>query len=226
MLQVSGMAGSQVSKYDQEHILRKASTRHSDVGRCLMPNFVITGASGGGKSSLIAALAAQGYATVPEAGRQIVTEQMTTQGTALPWLDQAAFMDLLFDRSIAAFDHTSGTAEGPVFFDRSFLEAIAYGSVIGRRAPRHMLQAAGERRFDSPVFVCPPWPEIFTQDSERRHDFEFARKDYQANIATYTTAGYALVEVPRTSVSKRVAFIQQRLGDFSAPQPSNPAGKR
>lgn len=122
-----------------------------------MPKFVITGASGAGKSSLIAALAAQGYATVPEAGRQIVAEQVTRQGSALPWLDQAAFMDLLFARSIAAFDHTASTAEGCVFFDRSFLEAIAYGTVIARPAPETMLQAAHEWRFANPVFVCPPW---------------------------------------------------------------------
>lgn len=191
-----------------------------------MPKFVITGASGAGKSTLIAALAADGYATVPEAGRQIVTEQMAKHGTALPWLDQAAFMDLLFASSIAAFDRTPGTAAGLTFFDRSFVEAIAYGTVIGRPAPHAMLEAALERRFDNPVFVCPPWPEIFTQDNERQHDFAFARKDYEANIAAYTGAGYVLVEVPRTSVSKRVAFIQRQLGDLSGPQPSNPAGNR
>lgn len=191
-----------------------------------MAKFVITGASGAGKSTLIAALAAQGYPTVPETGRQIVAEQVARQGSALPWLDQAAFIDLLFARSIAAFDHTAGTAEGCVFFDRSFLEAIAYGAVIARPAPETMLQAAHERRFANPVFVCPPWREIFAQDRERQHDFEFARTDYAANIETYAAAGYELVEVPRAAVSERVAFIQQRLGDLSGRQPSNPAGKR
>lgn len=35
-----------------------------------MPKFVITGASGGGKSTLISALGAKSYATVPEVGRR------------------------------------------------------------------------------------------------------------------------------------------------------------
>lgn len=191
-----------------------------------MPKFVITGASGGGKSTVIDALAAAGYATVPEVGRQIVSEQVASQGTALPWQDQAAFMDLLFVRSIAAFDEVAETADKIVFFDRSFLEAIAYGSVIGRAPAQAMLEAAAVRRFEMPVFVCPPWGAIFAEDRVRRHDFEFACRDYEANVATYLTAGYALTEVPPASVPDRVAFIEQRLDDLSGPQPSNPAQKR
>lgn len=191
-----------------------------------MPKFVISGASGGGKSTLIEALAAEGYATIPEVGQQIVSEQIALQGTALPWLDQAAFMDLLFTRSIVAFDQAGDAADGNVFFDRSFLEAIAYGAVIGRIPPHPMQQTATLRRFDTPVFICPPWREIFTQDSERRHDFEFACRDYEANIHTYTAAGYEIVEIPRGPVIDRVAFIKQQLGNLSDPQPSNPAEKR
>ncbi|WP_081963921.1 AAA family ATPase [Hoeflea sp. BAL378] len=177
-----------------------------------MPKFVITGASGGGKSTLIAALAGAGFATVPEAGRQIVAEQMASGGTALPWRDQAAFMDLLFVRSIAAFDGAEAAPGRPVFFDRSFIEAIAYGAVIGRPPPRSMQEAAGKRRFDGPVFVCPPWEEIFARDGERRHDFDFALRDHEANVAAYRASGYELMEIPRVSVEERVAFVIARTG--------------
>lgn len=188
-----------------------------------MPKFVITGASGGGKSTLIDALAAEGYATVPEVGRQVVAEQLAAQGSALPWLDKAAFMDLLFARSVAAFDLARDAADSIVFFDRSFLEALAYGAVIGSPVPQVMLQAAAARRFETPVFVCPPWQEIFTTDAERRHDFDFALRDHAANVAAYEAAGYRLVEVPRAPVQARVAFIRQTLSDLSEPSPSNPA---
>lgn len=191
-----------------------------------MPNFAITGASGGGKSTLIAALAAEGYGTVPEAGRQIVSEQVALQGTALPWLDRIAFMELLFERSIAAFDQIGDAANQTVFFDRSFIEAIAYGAVIGRSVPEAMLQAAAVRQFDAPVFVCPPWQEIFTPDTERQHDFEFACRDYEANIAAYSAAGYALVEIPRVPVPERITFIKKTLVDLPGPQPSNSVENR
>ena len=190
-----------------------------------MPKFVITGASGAGKSTLIAALMAEGYAIVPEAGRQIVSEQVGSRGTALPWLDRGAFMELLFERSIMAFDRASGGANEAVFFDRSFIEAIAYATVIGQPAPPAMLGAAATRTFDSPVFVCPPWKEIFTTDEERRHDFAFAARDYQANVEAYLAAGYDLVEAPRLPVGERVAFITRQLAHLPSFRPSNPAEK-
>lgn len=177
-----------------------------------MPKFVITGASGGGKSTLIKSLSAAGYTCAPEAGRQIVAEQLASNGTALPWADKAAFMDLLFARSIAAFDQIAETAGQSVFFDRSFIEAIAYGEVIGRQPPHFMLEAVAERRFDNPVFVCPPWEAIFARDAERRHDFNFAIRDYEANLAAYSAAGYDLLEIPRASIAERRAFLINMLG--------------
>lgn len=190
-----------------------------------MPKFVITGASGGGKSTLIAALAASGYRTLPEAGRLIVAEQLALAGTALPWRDRVAFMELLFERSIAAFDQIGDAVSENVFLDRSFIEAIGYCAVIGHPVPEAMLQAAVALRFDPPVFVCPPWPEIFAPDTERRHDFKFARRDYEANIAAYSSAGYDLIDVPRVPVADRVAFVEQTLANLAALKPFNPAQK-
>ncbi|SOE17952.1 predicted ATPase [Hoeflea halophila] len=190
-----------------------------------MANFVITGASGAGKSSLIAALSEKGYRTVPEAGRQIVAEQLAAQGAALPWEDRAAFMHLLFARSIAAFDQVRISDAKWVIHDRSFVEAIAYCTVISQPVPEQMLQAAIVRRFDQPVFVCPPWREIFEQDAERQHDFQFALRDYEVNTAAYAEAGYDLVEVPRLPVPDRVTFVEQALAELPKLKPSNRAQK-
>ena len=52
---------------------------------------VISGCSGGGKSTLLEELARHGHATVEEPGRRIVREEMAGQGVALPWLDAVAF---------------------------------------------------------------------------------------------------------------------------------------
>src|SRR6185369_12186033 len=45
---------------------------------------VISGCSGGGKSSLLEELGRCGYATVEEPGRRIVKEELRSGGTALP----------------------------------------------------------------------------------------------------------------------------------------------
>lgn len=49
--------------------------------------FVISGCSGGGKSTLLSELERRGFSTVAEPGRAIVKEQLCSGGTALPWED-------------------------------------------------------------------------------------------------------------------------------------------
>lgn len=175
-----------------------------------MKLFVLTGASGGGKSTLLAALAERGFRTQPEIGRILVEEQLASGGNALPWSDPVAFRDLLFQRSLEAFDRHKASNE-IVIFDRSFLEAIAYCRLIGEAVPSFMSAEAANRRFHDPVFVCPPWREIFTQDAERRHDFDYACRDHDANVATYRGQGYQLVELPREPVSSRVEIVKKAI---------------
>ena len=52
---------------------------------------ILSGCSGGGKSTLLEELRARGHATVAEPGRRIVREEMTLGGNALPWIDPEAF---------------------------------------------------------------------------------------------------------------------------------------
>lgn len=52
---------------------------------------LITGCSGGGKSSLLSGLKGRGYNVVEEPGRRIVEEEKAGAGAALPWVDLAAF---------------------------------------------------------------------------------------------------------------------------------------
>lgn len=177
-----------------------------------MKPFVLTGASGGGKSTLLAALAARGFRTQPEVGRILVEEQIASGGNALPWTEPVAFRDRLFQRSLEAFD-SHEDCDGVVIFDRSFLEAIAYCRQIGETVPCFMSEEAAKRRFHDPVFVCPPWKDIFAQDAERRHDFDYARRDHGANVATYREQGYRLVELPRVSVSDRVEIVERLIGE-------------
>lgn len=171
---------------------------------------MITGASGGGKSTLIAALAELGYATQPEIGRRIVREQLACGGAALPWADRRAFRDALLERSLAAYDAWVSHA-APVFFDRSFAEALGYGALIGDPPTTAMWTEARARPFAQPIFVCPLWPEIFTADAERRHDLAFAQADLDATLDAYRALDCLLVDVPRAPVKQRAAFVLARV---------------
>ena len=46
---------------------------------------VVSGCSGGGKSTLLAEMARRGYLVFPEPGRQIVKEELFIGGDGLPW---------------------------------------------------------------------------------------------------------------------------------------------
>lgn len=85
---------------------------------------VISGCSGGGKSTLLAELKARGHTVVEEPGRRIISEELASGGKALPWVDLAAFLRRAIDMALAdrttAVDH-----EGWVFFDRGLVDAAS-----------------------------------------------------------------------------------------------------
>lgn len=53
---------------------------------------LISGCSGGGKSTLLDELARHGLATIGEPGRRVVRDELASGGDALPWIDARAFV--------------------------------------------------------------------------------------------------------------------------------------
>ena len=66
--------------------------------------FVVTGGPGAGKTTLIERLAAQGFATVEEAGRRIIREQKASGGNATHDGDRLAYRALMFRDAIATYE--------------------------------------------------------------------------------------------------------------------------
>ncbi|MEW4452067.1 AAA family ATPase [Bremerella sp. JC817] len=87
--------------------------------------YVITGASGAGKSIRIAARRELGYATVPEAANTILREQRKIGGRLLPTTDRQAFIQAVFERSVADFERAA-TYAGPLFFNRAIPEWLRF----------------------------------------------------------------------------------------------------
>lgn len=167
---------------------------------------IISGCSGGGKSTLLEELRRRGYATVEEPGRRIVSEELANGGGARPWLDLAAFALRAIEVSLADI-HAAKQLDGPVFFDRGLLDATAA-----------LEQAYGERsnlelpRFNRSVFLTPPWPEIYVNDDERRHDMMTAVEEYERLLSFYPRLGYETVLLPKVRVEERADFLLSYLG--------------
>lgn len=168
---------------------------------------VLSGCSGAGKSTLLAEMERRGHACMREPGRDIVREEMAGGGTALPWIDAAAFARCCLDRAVVQFDAAVGP--GPVFFDRSIIDALTALARLGS-ASAEDFALARSRRYDC-VFLAPPWREIFAADAERRHDFASAVAEYDALRAAYPASGYDVTELPRSPVASRADLLESAL---------------
>jgi predicted ATPase len=169
---------------------------------------VISGCSGGGKSTLLIELSQRGYATVEEPGRRIVREELLGDGRALPWVDGTAFARRAITLALADLSEACHL-DGWVFFDRGVIDAAAaLQHLTGEPA---LARIAQEHRFHQQVFLAPPWPEIYVTDPERHHGFDAAVAEYQRLLEVYRSLGYEVTILPKVSVLERADFVLDSL---------------
>lgn len=165
---------------------------------------ILSGCSGGGKSTLLDELARRGHAVVPEPGRRIVAEQLRVGGGALPWSDPVAFLE----KALALADteyRAAHAATGWVFFDRGVIDAAAgLHHLTGRP---DLAAVAARYRFHRRVFLVPPWPEIHVADAERRHGLDEAIAEYDRLTTVYQALGYAVSVPPKAGVAERADIV-------------------
>ncbi|MGF1475819.1 MAG: AAA family ATPase [Geminicoccaceae bacterium] len=171
---------------------------------------IVSGCSGGGKSSLLAEMSRRGYPVMPEPGRQIVKEQLFVGGPGLPWVSDKKFAELCVSRGVHFFN-SAQAGDRPVLFDRSILDNICALMRGGTDIPPYLTSALKRYRYASRVFLVPPWPELFAADAERRHSFADAVAEYEHLLACYPANGYEVVLIPKASVGARADFLEEML---------------
>jgi predicted ATPase len=175
---------------------------------------MISGCSGGGKSTLLAKLAERGYAVVEEPASRVVAEERLGDGKALPWVDAAAFGQRALAMSIADYE----AARGHTFFDRGIVDA---GVAITARGGELPIEALAQFRYHR-IFLAPPWPEIYEVNADRRHGLEKALPDYERVRRAYVHAGYEPILLPRDTVAARADFILTSLQKGSVDREPSP----
>jgi predicted ATPase len=165
---------------------------------------LISGCSGGGKSTLLAELARRGHAVVEEPGRRILAEARITGEDVLPWSNPEAFLRRAI--AIALADRAAMAAHpGPVFFDRGLIDAASGLEALTGEAVLHPLGRAYPSH--PRAFFTPPWPEIWVTDPDRRHGFDAAVAEHDRLVRDYRALGYEIVTLPKVPVAARAAFM-------------------
>ena len=170
---------------------------------------IISGCSGGGKSTLLQELARRGHAVVEEPGRRVIAGERRCGGSALPWSDLAAFAHRALALATKDYENAADL-EGVVFFDRGLVAAAA--ALEHATGEASLARTAQSQRFYRRVFMTPPWPEIFDGDEDRRHDLSEGIAEYHRLLAAYGALRYEVDILPKASVAKRAEHVLSALG--------------
>lgn len=170
--------------------------------------FILTGAPGTGKSSLIQVLE-KNFQCVHEPAREIISEQRAIQGEGTSDQNEKLFVELLLSRSIAKYNEQK-EGQRPVFFDRGIPDVIGYAASY--KLPLEKFERASEiYRYNKTVFVLFPWESIYCTDEERRMTFEQTIVFHKSLMAAYEKCGYQILELPFASIEERADFIYGKI---------------
>ncbi|MEH1168522.1 AAA family ATPase [Micromonospora sp. CPCC 205539] len=173
--------------------------------------YVLTGAPGAGKTTLIEALSRRGHRVVREAATDIIAARQA-QGCAEPWQERG-FLDsvvrLQRRRRVAADAHAAVQIH-----DRSPLCTLALARHLGRAVGPEL---AGEVDrvtragiYQDPVFLIGPLGFV-TPTAARRIGYAESLIFAQVHERVYEAYGHRLVDVPAGPVPERVALIERHL---------------
>jgi len=175
--------------------------------------YIITGGPGFGKTALINDLRSRGYLCSDEFARDIIEKQMNTGGDLLPWKNPKLFQEEILKLRKEFYESVS--VNNFAFADRGIPDQLAFARYKGFGTPNILNDNAEKYRYASIVFVTPPWPEIFINDSIRTETFEEAILIHQDIVDTYCVLKYQIIELPLISVTERSDFILQTINKIT-----------
>lgn len=168
--------------------------------------YILTGGPGSGKTTTINKLNSLGYQIVPEVGRTIIKEQIAINGKGLPWEDKELYANLMLRDAVRDYISFYSNKE-ILFFDRGIPDILGYTQLINASQIAIYTDCSKEFRYNKTVFIFPPWLEIYSNDSERKQDFQEAIDTYNVMKQVYQLLDYKVIEVPRASITDRANFI-------------------
>ena len=143
-----------------------------------------------------------------EPGRRIVSDELSRNGEALPWVNLKKFAGRAVEMARSDLKRMQ-EFDGIVFFDRGMVDAAVALEFAGGESYRSVLGVT--RQYSKTVFLAPPWPEIFKNDAARKHGFREAKGEYLRLETALADMGYDTCELPKVPVLDRVAFVLNKI---------------
>jgi predicted ATPase len=180
-----------------------------------MPNYVLTGAPGAGKTAIVRQLELDGYQVVEEAATDVIALGQA-RGEAKPhtnpaFIDAIVGLQRLRQQTAAS---TAGADGGIVFFDRSPVCTLALSRYLGY-PPSALLTAEVDRllrggSYASPVFFVRSLGFV-TRTAARRISLADSLRFEEVHERTYRELGFRLVEVPPGPLAERVSVVRREV---------------
>src|SRR5580698_1951766 len=174
-----------------------------------MRRFIITGAPGAGKTSIVRQLELDGFSVVEEAATDVIAAAQA-EGTAQPWT-HPSFIDavarLQMDRQIRA-SHQPGPIQ---FHDRSVVCTVALADYLGYPVSpllaSELERIKKEEIYENRVFFIRNLGFITPTDA-RRITFEETVRFEKIHEETYRAFGFELALIEPGSIAERVSRIK------------------
>jgi predicted ATPase len=173
-----------------------------------MRRFILTGAPGAGKTSLLRHLEDRGFFVVEEAATDIIASEQS-KGIQRPW-DNPSFMEMVLDLQIQRQLSAKTSLSEIQFFDRSPLDTYAlccYSNYpISAQLLKKIKNAQEAGSYEKEVLFIDNLGYIEPTEA-RKISFEDALHFEKIHEEVYGEWGYNCIKIPRQSISERVQTI-------------------
>jgi predicted ATPase len=182
-----------------------------------MTRFILTGAPGSGKTTIIRQLELDGFSVVEEAATDVIALKHA-QGVAEPWR-HPSFIDSIVDLQRQRQARASHKTDEIEFHDRSAICTAALAVYLGYppsdALSRELTRLDTEAVFQRRVFFIQNLG--FIKPTEARISFEDALRFERVHEETYRKYGFECVFIAPGSLSDRVDAIKRAVSGAHAP---------
>ena len=165
--------------------------------------YIITGAPGTGKTSIINELKKRTFNCIDEYARKVISKTRHTHSEIIACENIIANM--------RTQEYLNSPKDRLCFFDRSALDCVAYLKINNLDPTSEIHKNIKICNFNTTVFYTPIWERIYKNDNERKENIKQARKIEAFILETYRAYGYKLVQIPKLTITERADFIISKI---------------